>query len=371
MKFIINSTHLLKALDRVQGVVDKRNITPILNNIRIAVEDSRLILNATDMDLDIVEILEADILLAGSTTVSAHMMLETVKRLPSNSSIDFTCENDQLTIKCGRFKSNLHCLPVEDFPIIQSNDLPTRFNVARLDLKKLIEKTRFAISLDETRYYLNGIYLHTTENVSGEQVLRAVATDGHRLALVDCSAPSGASMPDGIILPKKAVDEIYKLVDKLEDETLELACSTTRISFKFKNVIFTSKLIDGQFPNYNRVIPSGNDKILEVNRTDFINAVDLISTYSDEKLKAIKIEIMGQKIKLVAHRTDGLGEQELDIVHNIEEMQICFNSKYINDICSLIKTESLVMYLSSPTTPALIKQSEVSDELFVIMPMRI
>ncbi|MFL1780654.1 DNA polymerase III subunit beta [Candidatus Hepatincolaceae symbiont of Richtersius coronifer] len=371
MKFVINSTHLLKALDNVQGVVDKKHITPILSNIRISSESQKLLINATDMDLDIIEVLDAEIIEAGSTTAPAYLMFETLKRLPANTPIEFALVNEQLTMKCGKFKSNLNCLPVEDFPIIQTNDLPNSFQVSTASFKRLLEKTRFAVSLDETRYYLNGIYLHTTNDSQDNKVLRAVATDGHRLALVDMSSPENAEIKEGVIIPKKTVDELYRLIDKLEDKEMQIASSNTRISFKFNKVILTSKLIEGNFPNYTKVIPVGNDKILEVNRHDFVNAINLISTYSDEKLKAIKIEISDKKMNLTAHKVDGVAEQELDLFHSIDNMEICFNAKYINDICALVKTDNLVMHLSSSFTPALIKKEDGEDEIFVIMPIRI
>jgi DNA polymerase-3 subunit beta len=374
MRFIVNSTKLLKALDNVQGVVDKKNITPILSNVRLSAKDNQLIINATDMDLDIVEFIESEVLEEGSTTASAYMMFETVKKLPNGSNMEFSLVDEQLMMKCGKFKANLQCLPVEDFPIIQTDNLPNSFKVLTSDLKKILEKTRFAISMDETRYYLNGIFLQEALNTEGKKVLRAVSTDGHRLALVDAELQGDLGAEDllnGIIIPKKAVEEIVRLLDRLQDKEVNISVSPTRISMKFASVVLTSKLIDGNFPNYNRVIPTDNDKSLEVNRADFINAVNLVSTYSDDKLKAIKIEIEGNKIRITAARSDALAEQELDIVNALEPMVICFNAKYLNDISALIKSENLVIKLNNSASPALIKQADINSEVFVIMPMRI
>jgi DNA polymerase-3 subunit beta len=372
MKFNILVGVLHKSLENVQGVVDKRNITPILSNIRISAQEDNIILNATDMDLDIVEILNAKIEQSGATTVSAHMMFETIKRLPSDANVEISLVDEQLHLKCGAFKAKFNCLSVEDFPVIQTNDLPNNFNVSVLDFKKIIEKTRFAISMDETRYYLNGIYIHTTENASGKKVLRGVSTDGHRLAMAETSVENNINIDNGLILPKKAVDELYKLLDKLSEQELNIACSNTKISFKFGDkLILTSKLIDGNFPNYNKVIPISNDKNLEVNKKAFVDAVNLISVFSDDKLKAVKIHTFGNKIKLTAHKTDNEGEQELDVVNSIDEMEICFNAKYLNDICALIHSENLLIKLSTSSTPAIIKNTDSEDCLFVIMPMRL
>ncbi len=372
MKFIVNAGKLLKALDNVQGVVDKRNATPILSNVRISVEGSRLIINATDMDLDILEILHMEqIISTGATTAPANMLFETLKRLPAASSVEFSLEEEKLSISCGKFRSTLNCLPVEEFPVIQTNDLPNLLKVAVGDLKKIIEKTKFAISLDETRYYLNGVYLHTTENEAGNKVLRSVSTDGHRLALADAVFNSDATIEQGVIIPKKAVDEISKIIDNVEDKEVEISCNSSRICFKFSNIILTSKLIDGSFPNYNRVIPQGNDKILEVNRNDFINAIDIVSMYSDDKLKIVQIDCVDGKLTLKANKAVGLAEQELDILRPMEDISISFNARYLKDVCSLIKGESVFIHLFSATTPVLIKKIDVCEELFVIMPMRL
>lgn len=371
MKFVINAGQLLKTLENVQGVVDKRNITPILSNVRISAEEGKLIINATDMDLDIVEMVNIDVIEQGTTTAPAFLLYETIKRLPSDSEVTLSLEEDKLNLFCGKFKGTLSCLPVEDFPIIQTNDLPNLLKVDKAEFKQLLEKTKFAISMDETRYYLNGVYLHTTNNDRGEQVLRSVATDGHRLALADTVFNSDVKIEEGIIIPKKAVDEITKIIDKIEDKEIEISCSSSRICFKFASLILTSKLIDGNFPNYDRVIPKDNDKVLEVNRNDFVNAIDIVSMYSDDKLKFVKIDLNENKMILKAHKTAGDAEQEIEILHPISPMSICFNAKYIKDICSLIKTENIVIHLSSESAPALVKKSGGSEELFVIMPMRL
>ncbi|MDR2007657.1 MAG: DNA polymerase III subunit beta [Alphaproteobacteria bacterium] len=371
MKFVINVAQLSKALDNVQGVVDKRNITPILSNIRIAAENDKLIINATDMDLDIVEILNITPVENGSITAPAFLLGETIKRLPLDARVEISLVEDKLHIICGKFKGTLSTLPVDDFPIIQTDNLPSTLKIKKTDFKELMENTKFAISTDETRYYLNGVYLHTTNNAKEEHVLRCVSTDGHRLALADSVVSNDIKIEEGIIIPKKAVEEISKLIDKVADEDLEISCSSSRICFKFSNIILTSKLIDGNFPNYDRVIPKNNDKILEVNRDEFVKAIDLVSMYSDDKLKFIKINLDGNKMILSADKNVGDANQELEIVRAIEPMSICFNAKYIKEICSLIPTENVLLQLQNETSPALVKQMGESSEIFVIMPMRL
>ncbi|MCL2567490.1 MAG: DNA polymerase III subunit beta [Alphaproteobacteria bacterium] len=371
MKFVINVAQLSKALDNVQGVVDKRNITPILSNIRISSTDDKLIINATDMDLDIVEILHITPSENGSTTAPAFLLSETIKRLPSNANVEISLVEDKLNVLCGKFKGTLSTLPVDDFPIIQTDNLPSTLKIKKEDFKKLMENTKFAISTDETRYYLNGVYLHTTKNNQEQPILRAVSTDGHRLALAESVCSENIKIEEGIIIPKKAVEEISKLIDKVNDEELEISCSSSRICFKFPNIILTSKLIDGNFPNYDRVIPKDNDKILEVNRDEFVKAIDLVSMYSDDKLKFVKINLDGNKMILSADKNVGDANQELEIIRAIEPISICFNAKYIKEICSLISTENVLLQLQNETSPALVKQVGDSSELFVIMPMRL
>ncbi|MDR0483870.1 MAG: DNA polymerase III subunit beta [Alphaproteobacteria bacterium] len=371
MKFIINVAQLSKALDNVQGVVDKRNITPILSNVRISADSNKLIINATDMDLDIVEMLNIEVIENGSTTAPAVLLSETIKRLPSDSNVEISLVEDKLHIICGKFKGTLSTLPVEDFPIIQTNDLPSTLKIKKEDFKQLMENTKFAISTDETRYYLNGVYLHTTLNTNESPVLRAVSTDGHRLALSECGFNSDVKIEEGIIIPKKAVEEISKLITKVSEEELEISCNASRICFKFANIILTSKLIDGNFPNYDRVIPKDNDKILEVNRSAFIKAIDLVSMYSDDKLKFIKLNLDDNKMVLSADKNVGDANQELELARSIAPMSICFNAKYIKEICELIQTENVLLQLQNETSPALVKKVGDTSELFVIMPMRL
>ncbi len=379
MKFTINSTVLVKVLDNVQGVIDKRNITPILSNVRLQVNGAKggqLVVNATDMDLDIVEILDVNVVEEGSTTVLATTLLQIAKNLPANSTMEISLNNDQLHIKSGKFKGSLGCLPVEDFPIIKTNDLPNTFNLNKSILKQAIEKTRFAISTDEARYFLNGIYIHTTQNTAGENVLRVVATDGHKLSMFESKFENAKILEVGIIVPKKAVDELYKLLDKVEDKEVGISTSATKISFKFNNIVFTSKLIDGSFPNYIKVIPENNSNILEVPTSELSNALNLIAVFSDDKLKSIKLEIKDNKCTINAHQNLQAGEQEIDVLNKAEDIAIAFNVKYLKEIVDLVKTKNLRIKLASSNHPAIVERieedkSQETTDLFVIMPMRV
>ncbi|MBV9757178.1 MAG: DNA polymerase III subunit beta, partial [Alphaproteobacteria bacterium] len=264
MKFKADRATLLKALAHVQSVVEKRNTIPILANVLIAVRDGRLKLTATDMEIAIVEDVPATASRDGGTTAPAATLYEIVRKLPDGAEVEFDHPGGEtaLKLRAGRFSTSLVVLPTEDFPSMTAGSLPHRFVVAAATLRALIDRTRFAISTEETRYYLNGIYLHAAES-EGTKVLRAVATDGHRLARVEEPLPDGAGAMPGVIVPRKTVAELRKLLDE-ESGGVEVGLSDTRIRFQLGPVELTSKLIDGTFPEYERVIPRDNDKLLRV-----------------------------------------------------------------------------------------------------------
>ncbi len=303
MKVTVERAELLKSLSHVHRVVERRNTIPILANVLIKAGKSGLELKATDLDLEIVETLPAEVKTAGSTTVPAHMIYDIVRKLPEGSQVELAAGSDRgsITVKAGRSRFTLQTLPESDFPDLAAGDLPHKFSLPAADLKRLVDKTQFAISTEETRYYLNGIYLHAVEEKPLK--LRAVATDGHRLAQVEIAAPKGASGIPGVIVPRKTVAEIQKLLeDGAEEVGIEL--SPAKIRFSLGKVQLTSKLIDGTFPDYGRVIPAGNDKTLVVERADFAAAVDRVSTVSSERGRAVKLSLASGKLTLSVTNPD-------------------------------------------------------------------
>ena len=264
MKLTIERAALLRALGHVQSVVERRNTIPILSNVLLKAESAKLALSATDMDIEMVSSLAAQVGKPGATTVPAHTLYDIVRKLPDGTQIELeaTGEKGLMTLRSGRSTFTLSCLPPEDYPLMAGGELAHNFLLSAADLKRLIDRTRFAISTEETRYYLNGIYLHAAKS-DKVNMLRAVATDGHRLARMEIPLPEGASGMPGVIVPRKTVTELRKLLDEL-DQDVSVALSDTKIRFTFAETVLTSKLIDGTFPDYDRVIPSGNDRILEV-----------------------------------------------------------------------------------------------------------
>ena len=293
MRIIIERSNLLKSLAHVHRVVERRNTIPILSNVLVRTEDEALRLKATDLDIEITESVPATGEQAGATTVPAHLLYDIVRKLPDGSEVKLATngEGTQMTVSSGRSNFRLQCLPESDFPDITAGTLTHGFTIKAGELERLIERTQFAISTEETRYYLNGIFLHTIE-AGSELRLRAVATDGHRLARAEMDAPAGSEGMPGIIVPRKTVGEVQKLLgDCNNDAEVKVELSDSKIRFTIGDVVMTSKLIDGTFPDYQRVIPQNNDKALTLDRQAFAAAVDRVSTISSERGRAVKLAL--------------------------------------------------------------------------------
>ena len=375
MKLIIEQATLLRVLGHVQSVVERRNTIPILSNVRLEANGGGLRLNATDMDIDIVEEAEAETSAPGATTAPALTLYEIVRKLPEGAEVEMTCgEKDgkegRLTLKSGRSRFSLPCLPTEDFPAMTGGDMSHAFSLTAGELLSLIDRTRFAISTEETRYYLNGIYLHAA-NCGGADVLRAVATDGHRLASVEIPLPAGARGMPGIIVPRKTVVELHKLIEDTPSD-IEIALSETKIRFSFDRAVLTSKLIDGTFPDYQRVIPEGNDKELEVDRRLFAAAVDRVSAISSEKSRAVKLTLSKGSLVLSASSPDsGDATEELEVDYDGGDLEIGFNSRYLLDITQQIEGDNARLSLSDAASPTILREQVDTGALYVLMPMRV
>lgn len=376
MKITIERGALLKALNHVQSVVERRNTIPILANVLLSAEDGQLSLTATDLDIEIVEGVPADVASGGGTTAPAHTMYDIARKLPDGAQVEVNHDADsgKVTVVAGRSRFALQSLPREDFPAAAAGDMPYSFEISAKDLFRLVEKTRFAISTEETRYYLNGIYLHT---VDGK--LRAVATDGHRLARVDMPMPNGADGMPGIIVPRKTVTELLKLLDvgdksakEEADKSVKIAVSETKIRFDLGGVTLTSKLIDGTFPDYGRVIPSENDKSMEVDGKLFASAVDRVSTISTERSRAVKLNLDDGKVTLAVNNPDsGSATEELGVDYSGEALEIGFNARYLLDITQQLDGPTAHFELSDAGSPTVVRDMDDTEALYVLMPMRV
>ena len=370
MKATIERATLLKSLSHVQSVVERRNTIPILSNVLIeASGEGSLKLMATDLDLQIVDSVEAQVETPGATTVPAHTLFDIVRKLPEGSQVSLSAADGKMLVVAGRARFNLATLPRDDFPVIAEGELPTRFELPAETLKQIIDKTRFAISTEETRYYLNGIFFHVSDEAT--PVLKAAATDGHRLARVTVARPDGAAgMPD-VIIPRKCVGELRKLLDEI-DGTVGVSLSASKVRFDLGTAILTSKLIDGTFPDYSRVIPTGNDKLLKLDPKSFMQGVDRVATIASEKTRAVKMSLEKDKITLsVTSPENGTAAEEVSGDYGADAFDIGFNARYLMDILGQIEGDSVEVHLADAAAPTLIRENDKAPALYVLMPMRV
>ncbi|AOL95056.1 DNA polymerase III subunit beta [Porphyrobacter sp. LM 6] len=375
MKATIERATLLRCLSHVQSVVERRNTIPILSNVLIDASDGGNVrVMATDLDLQVVETMSASSVdQPGAITVSAHLLFDIARKLPEGSQVSLTTNDNRLEVKAGRSNFKLPTLPRDDFPVIVEGDLPTSFELPARLLAELIDRTRFAISTEETRYYLNGIFLHVTDE--DEPLLKAAATDGHRLARFTIARPEGAAgMPD-VIVPRKAVGELRKLLEEALDGNVLIDLSASKIRFTLGGeggMVLTSKLIDGTFPDYSRVIPTANDKLLKVDPKLFHSGVDRVATIATEKTRAVKIGLDNDRVTLsVTSPDNGTAVEELAADYRAESMEIGFNANYLKDILGQIDADTVELHLADAGAPTLIRENEKSRALYVLMPMRV
>ncbi|MBR2689576.1 MAG: DNA polymerase III subunit beta [Aquamicrobium sp.] len=372
MRIILERSNLLKSLNHVHRVVERRNTIPILSNVLLMAEGGSLEMKATDLDLEVTEAAPAKVEQSGATTVPAHLLYDIVRKLPDGAEVMLKTDEDgnAMTVISGRSSFRLQCLPQSDFPELSAGTFSHIFRLEATALKRLIDKTQFAISTEETRYYLNGIFLHTHE-VGGKLKLRSVATDGHRLARAEMDAPAGSEGMPGIIIPRKTVSELQKLVDD-PDVAVTTELSDTKIRLTIGSVVLTSKLIDGTFPDYQRVIPTGNDKKLVIDRQSFAAAVDRVSTISSERGRAVKLSISDGQVTLAVNNPDsGSATEELAADYAADPIEIGFNARYLLDVAAQLSGGEARFMLADAGSPTLIHDTSDENALYVLMPMRV
>jgi DNA polymerase-3 subunit beta len=377
MKATIERATLLKGLGHVHSVVERRNTIPILSNVLIeAEEEGGLRLMATDLDLQINETVDAEVGEPGATTVPAHTLFDIVRKMPEGSQVELIAAEGRMQVNAGRARFTLSTLPRDDFPVIAEGDLPTGFELPSATLRQIIDKTRFAISTEETRYYLNGIYLHVSdgEPLGGgvnQPVLKAAATDGHRLARVTVPRPDGAAGMPGVIIPRKCVAELRKLLDEL-DGTVQVSLSESKIRFGLGNAVLTSKLIDGTFPDYTRVIPTANDKLLKLDPRSLEEGVDRVSTIASERTRAVKLSLDRDRVTLsVTSPENGTASEEVSADYGADGIEIGFNARYLLDILGQIEGDVMEVHLADAAAPTLLRENDKAPALYVLMPMRV
>ena len=372
MKMSIERGTLLKALSQAQSVVERRNTIPILANVLIEADAGQVSFRATDLDIEVVDRAPAMVERPGATTVSAVMLHEIIRKLPDGALVNLTEDSatGRLTIAAGRSTFSLATLPREDFPVMATSEYACNFSAPAPVLRRLFDKAKFAISTEETRYYLNGVYMHVATGDSGP-VLRCVATDGHRLARIDAPLPEGAASMAGVIVPRKTVGELRKLLDD-DEATIAVSVSETKVRFATPAVTLTSKVIDGTFPDYTRVIPTGNTRRLEVDASEFAKAVDRVATVSSERSRAVKLSLDEDRLILSVNAPDsGAAEEELAVAYADERLEIGFNAKYLLEIASQVDRENAVFLFNSSGDPTLMREGNDMSAVYVVMPMRV
>jgi DNA polymerase-3 subunit beta len=370
MKLSIERGALLKSLAHVQSVVERRNTIPILSNVLLDAGKGEVRLTATDLDIEVVDVVPAKVSGSGAVTAPAHMLYEIVRKLPDGAQvqIEHTGDDPRVLVSAGRSEFKLASLPREDFPAMPPSDLPHQFAMTAEGLRRLIDRTRFAISNEETRYYLMGIYLHALKD---QRVLRAVATDGHRLARAETALPNGAENMPGVIVPRKTVQEVRKLLDEAEGD-VEIALSDNKIRFTVGGIVLTSKLIDGTFPDYERVIPAINGHVLSFEGAQFKSAVDRVAAVSTERSRAVKLSLEGEKLTLTVNNPDsGSATEELVVSYDADPIEIGFNAKYLLDIMDQLSGPEARLHMTDAQSPTVVKDSEDEGVLYVLMPMRV
>ncbi|WIJ25201.1 DNA polymerase III subunit beta [Devosia sp. RR2S18] len=373
MKVTLERNHLLKSLSHVHRVVERRNTYPILANVLFKAADDKVELRATDLDIEVTEGVPAMVSTPGTTTVPAHTLYEIVRKLSDGAEVRLETDGgENMVLTSGRSRFNLQCLSPDSFPDLKSGNFGHQFTMPTTALRELIERTQFAISNEETRYYLNGIYFHTVEVSNAGTVLRAIATDGHRLARAEMEAPQGAKGMPGIIVPKKTVGEVQRLLDGAEEE-VAVEVSDTKIRFTVGSVVLLSKLIEGTFPDYERVTPKNNDKQMNVDRASFAIAVDRVSTIaSDRGGKAVKLSAKDGLLELSVTNPDhGTASEELPVDFETDGFEIGFNARYLLDIVGQIRSESAIFMFNDAGSPTLVKEEGETSSLYVLMPMRV
>ena len=369
MKFSVNQKELQEALSYCQGVIEKRSTLPILSNILLDVNNAKLTITATDLDLIFIhQIKDVEILEEGKITTTSSIMFDIVRKFSADKKINFTLNNDnKLQLESEKSIFNLNCISHSEFPITDENFNQNEFVLNSKQFLKLLNKCKFSVSTDETRHYLSGIYFHQTE-VDEKTYLTAVATDSHRMSISKLRLKEKINF-DPIILPKKTIFQLCSLLDNYDGE-IKISNLKSKIKFELVNSVLISKLIDGKFPNYIQVIPKNNQKKLETNLKSFLSSIDRVASVSLDKKDGVKFQLSQDILKLSVNNTNsGDGNETLNVKFN-HDLEISFNSRYLIDVASQLDGENIEVLFNDTGSPALIKDPSDFDSIYVVMPMK-
>lgn len=365
MKFNINRDALLPVLQTVSSVVDRRQTLPILSNLLFVLEPNSLSVTATDMEVELIVKIDVSLDETGELTLPARKLFDICKALPAESQLQFEVKNDRALIKSGRSRFTLATLPAPEYPVIDLTEKTTSFNIKQKILDQLLTNTQFAMAQQDVRYYLNGLLLE----VSADK-LRAVATDGHRLALDETEIKTDLKEPIQIIVPRKGITELTRLLQ--DDSEIEIQVSTNHIRIKNANACFTSKLIDGRFPDYKRVIPELSETPVLSDREELKSSLTRASILSNEKYRGVRIILNTNSLRALAHNPEQEeAEEELEVQYDGDELEIGFNVSYLLDTLSIIKSEKVKLSVLDANSSCLVLPEDESNCQYVVMPMRL
>ena len=366
MRFSLQREVLLKPLAQVVNVVERRQTLPVLANLLAQVQGGQLSLTGTDLEVEMVARCAVDDAQDGETTIPARKLFEIVRALPDGSKVTVSQAGDKVTVQAGRSRFTLASLPANDFPSIDEIEATERVEVPEAALKELIERTAFAMAQQDVRYYLNGLLFDLRD-----KALRCVATDGHRLAMCEAPLETGAQTKRQIIVPRKGVQELQRLLEG-GDRNLELEVGRNHIRVKRDDVTFTSKLIDGRFPDYEAVIPIGADREVKVDREAFRASLQRAAILSNEKYRGVRVEISPGQLKINAHNPEQEeAQEEIEAETKVDGLAIGFNVNYLLDALSALRDEHVVLLLRDANSSTLVKEAGNERCRHVVMPLRL
>ncbi len=367
MKFTVSRDALLKPLQLVSGVVERRQTLPVLSNVLVVLEGDRLSLTGTDLEVEVIGRVQLEQAGEdGEITVPARKFVDICRSLPDGSDIEFIEDNQKVIVKSGRSRFTLSTLPANDFPNVEDGPSDLQFSCPQKDVKRLIDRTAFAMAQQDVRYYLNGMLWEVQANQ-----LRVVATDGHRLAMCTRDIALDVSSTTQSILPRKGVIELSRLLSD-GDDTIEITLGANHVRATSEAFTFTSKLVDGKFPDYNRVLPRGGDKIVYGSRHEMKQAFARTSILSNEKYRGVRLLLSDGLLTLVANNPEQEeAEEQLTVDYTGDSLEVGFNVSYLQDVTNVLSGENIKMTLSDSNSSALVEESEGGDSVYVVMPMRL
>jgi len=368
MQFEISREALIKPLQLVTGVVERRQTLPVLSNVLLVLDKNTLSLTGTDLEVELTGSVTVDAATSdGEITVPARKLMDICKSLPDSATLKFELADDKLKLQSGRSRFSLSTLPATDFPGVEESSGNLQFSAAKGLLKSMLQNTSFAMAQQDVRYYLNGMLIEVSADY-----LRVVATDGHRLAMQTESLKSGVSGTNGVIIPRKGVLELGRLLSEGGDEEINVVLGANHARVTMANFTFTSKLVDGKFPDYNRVLPKGGDKNVIAGREQLRDSLNRTAILSNEKFRGIRLILSDDELKIIANNPEQEeAEETVPVEYKGDPLEIGFNVIYLVDVLNVLDSDNVQIIVSDPNSSALLQSSDDSSAIYVVMPMRL